>query len=258
MMRVPPIAGAFAGRLLAWFGPWAVIARHAIPVVGVLAFGWSVLECVLAVFLDSISTFCCLGAAGSFFAVRDFAYEDQDVIDRLNLVFGGIFVFVLLVGLLTFAIGVPGSMLLAVTLQASRADVWQTAQNPALWKTFGAMVLFQLPRLRHFLELGSDAAKPLVQREIGLILFRHIVIGMLCVVLGILPEGVVLVGTLLLVQVVLAGSEMYADQIAFEIDRMPPRTGAARDAGVPTSIAPSGAPAARRGWARRRRKRRKR
>jgi len=192
---------------------WATILRHAVPVFGVLVAGWSALETLVSLVLDAVSVLACAAAIGSTLAVRSFAHDRQGWIDRANLVAGGVVIFVLVTALLLFAIGVPAAALWLVALRGNEDELWRLAGDPWLQASFAAMVACQIPRwLAAVRTLDAETARRALAPEVGYVLVRFVVVASAAGALALLPPRLALLGALVVVQGVLAGTELLADQ----------------------------------------------
>jgi hypothetical protein len=192
---------------------WATVLRHALPVVFVLLAGWSALEVLVSLVLDAASVLACASAVASTLAVRSFAHDEQDWIDRLNVVAGGVVLFAVVTALLLFAIGVPAAMVWLAALRGNEADLARLARDPWLQASFAGMLACQVPRWLSAVRTLDDAsARRALAPEVGFVLLRFVLIGGAAAVLGLLPAGAALVGTLVVVQGVLAVTEVFADE----------------------------------------------
>jgi hypothetical protein len=138
--------GALLERLTGNPTAWATILRHLVPIVGVVLFGWSALESLVALFLDAWSVLLCLAAVAATWTMRNFVREDMDVADRANVVAGGLCLFAVVGALLGFAIAVPASMLLAAVAGDEAATLREMIGSRSLPSSFATMLAFQVPR----------------------------------------------------------------------------------------------------------------
>jgi hypothetical protein len=196
----------------------AIIARHSIPLIGVFALGWSPLEVIASLFLDSLSVLARAAGVGIYYNTSPFAYEDQGLIDRINLIIGSFVVFLVVFGLLAFALGVLGFFIWGYVLQPSGVDVSALVYDRSLAVGFGAMLTCQLPGLVQFIRAhDEESARTVVAPEVGFILRRVAVIAGACSVLGILPGDIALGAAIVLIQTVLAASEIYRGSQLFRV-----------------------------------------
>lgn len=156
-----------------------ILARNAIPVIGVFVFGWSVLEAIAALFLDALSTLWVVGAVASYFGAKQFDYGETGVLDALHFSAGVLGIFLFVAGILTFALAVPMFMLLPVVLSAD-VDPWTLVTSGWLPRAFGLMVACQIPsfaqRIRVAQASGLPPEKLGLDGEIGFLLHRSIVL----------------------------------------------------------------------------------
>ncbi len=159
-----------------------ILARHAIPVIGVFVFGWSVLETIAALFLDALSSLWAVGGVAAYFAAKQFDYGESGLIPALNFwaaVFG---TFVFAAGLFTFTIGVPAFMLLPL-VQGADLDPWTLVTSGWLPRAFGLMVACQVPgvlqRVRAAEASGVRPEKIGMDAETGFLLHRTVMLAMI-------------------------------------------------------------------------------
>jgi hypothetical protein len=166
-----------------------ILARHAIPVIGVFVLGWSVLETIAALFLDALSTLWLVGAMGAYFAAKELDYGETGIIAGLQFWAGVFGVFVVIAGILTFAIGVPAMFLLPLLDQA---DVHPLTLLTSGWlpRAFGLMVACQIPglvqRVRHFEAAGVAPEKMGMDAETGFVLHRTVMLAVMATMLAVL------------------------------------------------------------------------
>lgn len=191
-----------------------ILMRHAIPVLGVFVFDWSVLEVVAALLLDAVSTLWVLGAVGAYFAAKEVApSNDTSVLAYLEFwaaVFG---MFLVLAGLLTFMVGVPASFLLPVVLRAD-LDPMTLVTSGWLPRAFGAMLACQLPgfaqRVRAAQAAGPGEARRTIQGEVGFVVHRVMMLASLSSLLYLFGRyGLHLL--VIVAQVLGAGTELMRD-----------------------------------------------
>jgi hypothetical protein len=211
---------------------WATVVRHLVPIAGVLFAGWSALEALAALFLDALSVLMCLAAVASTFAVGVFTHDDQDLVDRLNVLAGGVVIFLVVSGLLAFALAVPGFMLWSSALRASGDELWEMARGASLQATFASMLAFQVPRYWSLVtRFDAESARRIVEPEVGFVLLRMVLVGGAGVLVGALPAEASVLGALVAAQAVLAVTEILSDRYLAALARdgeRPRRAGAAR------------------------------
>ena len=165
-----------------------ILARHAIPVIGVLVFDWSVLEALAALFLDALSTLWGMGAVAAYFGAKQLDYGETGLLDQLHFWAGVIGIFFVAAAILTFAMAVPVGMLLPLGLHAD-VDLRELVASGWLLRAFGLMVACQLPRVaarvRSAQASGLTPERLGLDGEIGFLLHRTVVLtalgGMLVV-----------------------------------------------------------------------------
>jgi hypothetical protein len=157
-----------------------ILARHAIPIVGVFVLGWSVLETVASLFLDALSTLWLVGATGCWFAAKQYDYGETGIIATLQFWAGVLGSFVVVAGLLTFAVAVP-TMFLLPLVQNADVDPWTLLTTGWLPRAFGGMVLCQVPsfvaRIRAAEAEKIAPEKMGMDAEVGFVLHRIVVIA---------------------------------------------------------------------------------
>ena len=160
-----------------------ILARHAIPVIGVFVFDWSVLEVLAALLLDAVSTLWMVGAVGSYFAVKQFHHDTEDPLrNALHFWAGVIGTFLVVAGLLSLFVVVPASFLLPLA-QGADLDPMELVTSGWLLRAFGLMLACQLPglvqRVRSLQASGVDPEKMGMDAEVGFVVHRVIVLAML-------------------------------------------------------------------------------
>lgn len=193
---------------------WATILRHAIPIAGVIYFGWSALEALVLLVLDAWSVLLCLAGVGTTFVVRDMIHDEMGFIDRANLLVGGFLAFLLVGALLGFALGVPAAMLLSTVAGGDGDQLLAVVADRTLLATFAGMLLFQLPRYRGLVaRFDSAAARDIVQPQVGFVLIRMALIASAGMAFRILPARAAQLAALVVAQAMLALSEIVADRL---------------------------------------------
>ena len=196
----------------------AIVARHSIPLFGVFVLGWSPLEVIAALFLDSLSVLARAAGVGTYYNTSPFAYDDQGLIDRFNLIIGSLVAFLIVFGLMAFALGVLGFFVWGYVLHPSGIDLSELVSDRSLAVGFGAMLTCQLPGLVQFIRAhDEESARKVVAPEVGFILRRVAVIAGACSVLGILPGEIALGAAVVIVQMVLAASEIFRRSPMFQV-----------------------------------------
>src|SRR5262244_204030 len=82
---------------------WGILARNLIPVVGIYAFGWSAALAVFNYWFDGLSALAAIVAALTPRAMRETQPKATGIGGHLRFLFGGVFVWAFLVGI----IGLP-------------------------------------------------------------------------------------------------------------------------------------------------------
>ncbi|MBM4243210.1 MAG: hypothetical protein FJ148_05255 [Deltaproteobacteria bacterium] len=227
---------------------WAMILRHLVPIVGVLLFGWSALQSLVALFLDAWSVLLCLAAVAATWSMRGFVHDDMDLADWANLVTGGAVLFAFIGGLLGFAIAVPATMLLGAVAHDEAETLWQMLRSTSLLSSLATMLAFQVPRWWALSTRADEAhARRVVELEVGfvLVLVRTVWTGMAGLAFAVLPAGAAVLGALVAAQTVLAVTEILSDRMLLGLD-----------AGSRTRDTASGSAGAARSARKRRRRRR--
>lgn len=203
-----PAASAPLPRPIDWSSTrtWSVVARHALPIVGVAFAGWSALESVVTIVLDGVSSLWCVAALAAVFVTQESTPKDDgDSMRTLN----AIAAFLVVAGILTIAAGILACFILAHAFAESGGELVALASDTKLWWAFAFLVLAQIPR---FLETVTsetpESAKPLVQGEAGFQLLRLALIAGLSEVLLIFSGRAAQIGMLVVAQGVLAGLEL--------------------------------------------------
>ena len=187
------------GALITAVGIIQIIARNAVPIVGILFFHWSASNVLVLYFLDTMLSIGVIfaGLAKSFAPARP-----SGIGARVKAEFTYLFVALLLCALVGIPLGLPVGMILGAggfTIREALADhslragaVWQCAM--ALWSYFG---------LYRALDTHSPSELRLKQR-FGLILMRWVVVLAVCYAgVGLVPGNV---GVFLLVAAYVAAS----------------------------------------------------
>lgn len=197
-----------------------ILARHAIPVIGVLLFGWSVLEVIAALLLDAVSTLWTVGAVGSYFAVKQFHHDTEDPIrNALHFWAGVLGTFLFIAGLLSIFVVVPASMMLPL-LQGADLDPMELITSGWLPRAFALMLACQLPglvqRIRSLQASGVAPEKMGMDAEVGFVVHRVIVLGMVSSFLAIFG-AYALHALVIVAQAFGAGTEIMRDRYVTEI-----------------------------------------
>ena len=213
----PSLASALL-RGLDWRGAlreprtWGILARHMVPVAGVLMLGWSGIQAISLVALDTLAGLWCIVAVASVLVAREQWWEPGK--DLYSAVVGGSFVFAVVAGLMTFMVGVVAFVLGGDVLGRAALDPRELLQDGWVFWAFGGLLAMQVP---HFLTLSAQiteqTAKSLLEPRVGYLLRRLILAGLACSFLAFLWGKFALVGALLVTQVVLAAHEVFGETL---------------------------------------------
>lgn len=191
---------------------WGILARHMIPVAGVLMLDWSGIQAISLVALDTLAGLWCIVAVASVLVAREQWWGAEK--DLYNAVLGGAFVFAIVAGLMTFMVGVIAFVLGGSVLARAELDPRELLEEGWVFWAFGGLLVMQVP---HFLELSSGitekTAKSLLEPRVGFLLRRFVLAGIACSFLTFLWGKFALVGALLVTQVVLAAHEVFGEKL---------------------------------------------
>jgi len=191
-----------------------ILARHCIPIIGVFVFGWSVLETVASLFLDALSTLWLVGAMASYFSAKQFDYGETGLLNALHFWAGVFGTFIVIAGILTFAIGVPVFFLLPL-VQSAHIDPQTLLTSGWLPRAFAFMVLCQIPNfVQRIRTLESAALAPEqmgMDAETGFVLHRTVMLAVMASMLAIFGPYALHV-LVILAQALGAGSEIMRDE----------------------------------------------
>ena len=91
----------------------------------------------------------------------------------------------------------------------SKRSIWDLAADASLRFAFAAMLVCQIPGFVQFVHAHTDdSARQVVEPEVGFVLRRVAVITILCGVVTVLPAELALGAALVIIQAVLALSEI--------------------------------------------------
>ncbi len=165
-----------------------ILLRHAIPVIGVFLFDWSVLETIAALFLDALSSLWMVGAMGAYFAAKELDHGETGIVATLQFWAGVFGIFLVIAGLLSFFVAVPAMFVLPLV---ENADIDPLTLFTSGWlpRAFALMVAFQLPgfvqRVRSFQAAGTPPEKMGMDAETGFIAHRTVMLAMMASMLAI-------------------------------------------------------------------------
>jgi len=191
---------------------WGIVARHMIPVAGVALLGWSGVQAISVVALDTLAGLWCVVAVASVLVAREHWWGTEK--DLYNAIVGGTVVFAFVAGLMTFMVAVLVFVLGGPVLARADLDPRELLVDGWVYWAFGGLLLLQLP---HFLELSAGisgaTAKSLLEPRVGYLLRRLILVGLACSFLGLLWGRGALIGALVVTQLVLAAHEVFGDRL---------------------------------------------
>jgi hypothetical protein len=189
---------------------WAIVARSMVPVAGVLTLGWSGLQAISVIALDTLAGLWCLVAVAAVVVARE-AWARSG--DRFSAVIGGIVVFGIVAGLMTFMVVVIAFVLGGSVLARADADPRELLENGWVFWTFGALLAAQVPSFLAVLSRTTgETAKSVLEPRTGFLLRRFVLAGIACSSLAFLWGRVALVGALVVTQIVLAAHEVFGDR----------------------------------------------
>ena len=192
-----------------------ILARHAIPVVGVFVFHWSVLETIAALFMDALSTLWMVAGMGSYLAVRDTTKSRQTGVTAALGFWGRVLLtFVFVGGLLSLFVVVP-AFFLQPLIASAHVDATSLVTSGWLPRVFAGMLACQVPglvgRVRTADAAGIAPEKMGMDAEVGLIAHRTVMLGVLSSMLAILGPYA-LYALVVVAQVFGAGAEIMQDR----------------------------------------------
>jgi hypothetical protein len=197
-----------------------ILARHAIPVIGVFVFDWSVLETIAALLMDALSTLWMVAGMGSYLAVRDTTTSPKTgVKGTLRFWASVLLTFLFVGGLLSLFVIVPAFFLLPL-VQSAHLDPSSVVTNGWLLRAFAAMLVCQLPglvgRVRDAEASGIAPEKMGMDKEVGFIAHRTVLLAACASMLAIFGPYA-LHALVIVAQVFGAGSEIMRDRYVAHI-----------------------------------------
>ncbi len=204
-----------------------ILARHAIPAVGVFVFDWSVLETIAVLLLDALSTLWMVAGMGAYLAVRDTTASRKTGFAAAVRFWASVFLtFLVIAGLLSLFVIVPAFFLLPL-VQSADLDPMSVVTNGWLPRAFAAMLACQLPglvgRVRDAEAAGIAPEKMGMDAEVGFIAHRTVMLGALASMLAIFGPYA-LHALVIVAQVFGAGSEIMRDHYVAHITGKPAAT----------------------------------
>jgi hypothetical protein len=197
-----------------------ILARHAIPVIGVFVFDWSVLETIAALLLDALSTLWGVAGMGAYLAVRDTAKSPPTGVKSVLRFWASVVLtFVFVGGILSLFVIVPAFFLLPL-VQSAHLDAMALVTSGWLAAAFVAMVVCQLPRIagriRDAEAAGIKTEKMGMDTEVGFIAHRTVLLGATASMLAIFgPYALHML--VIVAQVFGAGTEIMRDHYVAHI-----------------------------------------
>ena len=157
-----------------------ILMRHAIPVIGVFVFGWSVLETIAALLMDALSMLWMVAGMGAYLAVRDTTKSQPGIVGVVDFWVKVFMTFLLVGGLLSLFVIVP-AMFLMPLVQSARLDPMEIVTSGWLPRAFAAMLVCQLPglvaRVRDAEAAGLAPEKMGMDKEVGFVAHRTVLLG---------------------------------------------------------------------------------
>ena len=221
----PPVLRADPRALARDPRTWAVVARHALPVVGALALGWSAAEALVAIVLDTLASVWCVGAIASWYATIERGAGKP----RAALVREGVVTFALVALVLAVPVAVPAVILWASVLAKAGVEASELVRSASLWSAFGLLALLQTPRFAAFVAANDpESARRAIEPETGFLLRRLILVSLACSWVSFLSGDALLLGGLAAAQVALAAHELLGDRLFAPAPAPPVATAAPR------------------------------
>jgi len=191
---------------------WGILARHMVPVAGVLLLDWSGIQAISVVALDTLAGLWCVVAVGAVLVAREQWYGAEK--DLYSAVVGGLVVFGIVAGLMTFMVAVLAFVLGGSALERADLEPRELLEDGWVYWAFGGLLVMQVP---HFLTLMSgitgQTAKSVLEPRVGYLLRRFALAGVACSSLAFLWGWAAVVGALVVTQLVLAAHEVFGDKL---------------------------------------------
>jgi len=191
---------------------WGILARHMIPVAGVLLLDWSGIQAISVVALDTLAGLWCVVAVGSVLVAREQWYAKEK--DLYSAVVGGVVVFGIVAGLMTFMVAVLAFVLGGSALERADLEPRELLEDGWVYWAFGGLLVMQVP---HFLALMTGitgaTAKSVLEPRVGYLLRRFALAGVACSSLAFLWAWAAVIGVLVVTQLVLAAHEVFGDKL---------------------------------------------
>jgi len=191
---------------------WGIVARHMVPVAGVVSLGWSSIQAISVIALDTIAGLWAVVAVASILVAREQFWGKEK--DLYNAVIAGILVFGIVAGLLTFAVAVVVFVLGGSILERADFDPRELLDKGWVFYAFGGLLVLHTPHALTMLATTTGTtAKSVFEPRVGFLLRRLILAGLACSFLSILWGRSALLGALVVSQVVLAAHEVFGDRL---------------------------------------------
>lgn len=191
---------------------YGIVARHMVVVVGVVMLGWSGIQAISVVALDTIAGFWAVVAVASILVAREKHAAGEK--DLYNAVVTGVLVFGIVAGVLTFAVGVVVFVLAGRVLARADLDPGELLQNGWVFYAFGGLLVLHAPHAVTMLATTTGTtAKSVLEPRVGFLLRRLILAGLACSLLSVLWGKAAVFGALVVSQVVLAAHEVFGDRL---------------------------------------------
>ncbi len=217
MERRASLARTLVGQL-DWRGAlreprtWGIVARHMVPVAGVVMLGWSGIQAISVVALDTLAGLWGVVAVASILAARE--KYDADARDLYEAIITGLLVFGIVAGLLTFAVAVVAFVLAGSVLARADLDPSELLEQGWVFYAFGGLLVLHAPHTITILATTTGkTAKSVLEPRVGFLLRRLILAGMACSFLSVLWGRAAVFGALVVSQLVLAAHEVFGDRL---------------------------------------------
>lgn len=191
---------------------WGIVARHMVPVAGVVMLGWSGIQAISVIALDTIAGLWAVVAVASILVSREQYWGKQK--DLTSAIVSGVLVFAFVAGLLTFAVGVVVFVLGGSILERADFDPHELIEGGWIFYAFGGCLVLHTPHAIAMLATTTEAtAKSVFEPRVGFLFRRFLLAGLACSFLSILWGRAALFGALVVSQLVLAAHEVFGDRL---------------------------------------------
>ena len=206
---------------------WAILARHMIPVAGVLVLDWSGIQAIATVALDTLAGLWAVVAVAAVLVARPHHWErDRDLYQACVT---GVVVFAFVAGLMTFVVGVVAFMIGAGLLREADFDPRELLAGGWALYAFGGLCVLHAPDAWSMLRAarGKNPQEVLEPRT-GFLLRRLVLAAMACSFLSFLWGRAAILGALVATQLVLAAHDVFGERLHTVLFPEPRRERAAR------------------------------